>query len=37
MLHQVNMCFKKFYFEQYILKINIKIDSFNYFSQFKKD
>ena len=34
MFHGVNMCFKKFYFEQCILKINIKIDSFNYFSQF---
>ena len=25
MFHVVNMCFKKFYFEQRILKINIKI------------
>ena len=31
------MCFKKFYLEQCILKINIKIESFNYFAQFKKD
>ena len=37
MFHGVNVCFKKFYLEQCILKINIKIDSFNYFSQFNKD
>ena len=36
MFHGVNMCFKKFYFEQCILKINIKIDSFNYFLNLKK-
>ena len=36
MFHGVNMCFKKFYFELCIFKINIKIDCFNYFSQFKK-
>jgi len=36
MFHGANMYFKKFYLEQCILKINIKIESFNYFSQFKK-
>jgi len=37
MFHGANMCFKKVYLEQCILKINLEIDLFNYLSQFKKD